>query len=168
MCTRRKPRDRINRDWENRPEGGGVKGIPAAFGEGQALPTPWSSVLFQGTQSVVLVLQQPRKETHVSEWFIFDEIPKMYWLGKNVSPMFTHFISLEGLQKFLSWDWYGTMIHISILDVFGYNYKGAALLTNDPSILLYLGLKGYQTERSPSLCRAQQIHDFPQEQESIF
>lgn len=113
------------------------------------------SVLFQGTQSVVLVLQQPKKETHVSEWFIFDEIPKMYWLGKNVSPMFTHFVSLEGLQKFLSWDWYGMMIHISILDVFSYNYKGAALLTNNPSILLYLGLKGYQTERSPSLCRTQ-------------
>lgn len=36
------------------------------------------SVLFKGTQSVVLLFQQPKKETHVSEWFIFDEIPKMY------------------------------------------------------------------------------------------
>lgn len=74
---------------------------------------------------------------------------------KNVSLMFTHLISSEGLQKFLSRDWYGMMMHISILYVFSYNYKGIALLTNDPSILIHLGLKGYQTERSPSLCRAQ-------------
>lgn len=157
------PRDWINRDWENRPEGGGVEGTPAAFGEGQALPTPqyWTSDLqsgpccFKAPSLLYFCYSSQRKKRMWVSGLSSMKYLRCIDQDKNMSLMFTHLISLEGLRKFLSWDSYGMMLHISILDVFIYNYKGAALLTNDPSILIHLGLKGYQTETGPSLCRAQ-------------